>query len=228
MKNNIRWLFCAIILVTAQMAGIAFAEEAKITVMNPRGIQPLIQRIPMAARSSLDGKTVYIVDTKYPNTKAFVNKLQEKNQIEADMKTRTQNLLKEQETREKELQAVKAELELINATNAGFKKKQEELEKKYYDLQSWLAWQKAMLTRDSRLLTQQLYNKILAAAEKVAKDGGYDMVIFKEGAADFSTIDPKEMNNAIRSRKVLYAAPDLDVTVEIVTSMNNDYKNSAK
>ena len=77
MKNNIRWLFCAIILITAQMAGIATAEEAKITVMNPRGIQPLIQRIPMAARSSLDGKTVYIVDTKYPNTKAFVNKLQE-------------------------------------------------------------------------------------------------------------------------------------------------------
>ena len=52
-------------------------NEAKIVVMNPRGIQPEIRKIPMAERqSSLDGKTVYIVDTKYPNTKPFVNELQ--------------------------------------------------------------------------------------------------------------------------------------------------------
>ena len=63
--------------IAVQTASGVSAEEARITVMNPRGIQPAIQRIPMAARSSLDGKTVYIVDTKYPNTKAFVNKLQE-------------------------------------------------------------------------------------------------------------------------------------------------------
>ena len=51
--------------------------EAKIVVMNPRGIQPEIRKIPMAERSSntLEGKTVYIVDTKYPNTKTFVIEL---------------------------------------------------------------------------------------------------------------------------------------------------------
>ena len=32
-----------------------------------------IRTIPMATRpATLDGKTVYIVDTKYPNTKPFV------------------------------------------------------------------------------------------------------------------------------------------------------------
>jgi len=52
-------------------------NEAKIVVMNPRGVQPEIRKIPMAARqSTLDGKTVYIVDTKYPNTKPFVIELQ--------------------------------------------------------------------------------------------------------------------------------------------------------
>ena len=51
-------------------------DDAKIVVMNPRGIQPEIRKIPMAARpATLDGKTVYIVDTKYPNTKPFVNEL---------------------------------------------------------------------------------------------------------------------------------------------------------
>jgi len=52
------------------------AREEKIVVMNPRGIQPEIRKIPMAPRpATLEGKTVYIVDTKYPNTKPFVNEL---------------------------------------------------------------------------------------------------------------------------------------------------------
>jgi hypothetical protein len=65
------------ILITAfvSLAGWASAQE-KIVVMNPRGIQPEIRKIPMATRpATLDGKTVYIVDTKYPNTKPFVNEL---------------------------------------------------------------------------------------------------------------------------------------------------------
>jgi hypothetical protein len=52
------------------------AQEAKITVLNPRGIQPRIQRIPMAPRlATLDGKTIYIVDARYPRTREFMEEL---------------------------------------------------------------------------------------------------------------------------------------------------------
>jgi hypothetical protein len=52
------------------------ADEEKIVVMNPRGVMPEIRKIPMAPRpATLDGRTVYIVDTKYPNTKPFVQEL---------------------------------------------------------------------------------------------------------------------------------------------------------
>lgn len=78
MKNINRWLSFAILFLCVLATGIATAADGRITVMNPRGIMPAIQRIPMAPRlDSLDGKTVYIVDTKYPNTKNFVNKLAE-------------------------------------------------------------------------------------------------------------------------------------------------------
>ena len=75
----------AVILAASFVSFVSFSglavqdSEAKIVVMNPRGVQPEIRKIPMAARPSaatLDGKTVYIVDTKYPNTKPFVNELQ--------------------------------------------------------------------------------------------------------------------------------------------------------
>jgi hypothetical protein len=73
MRKKTGWCALAIAALSILLAGSTSAEEAKITVMNPRGIQPEIRKIPMAPRqSTLDGKTIYIVDTKYPNTKPFV------------------------------------------------------------------------------------------------------------------------------------------------------------
>jgi len=76
---KMRGLLCLLAVLMA--AGFASqpspaANEAKITVLNPRGILPQIQRIPMAPRvDSLDGKTVYIVDTKFARTRDFVETL---------------------------------------------------------------------------------------------------------------------------------------------------------
>ena len=65
-----------IFLLTALVAISAPAQDAKITVMNPRGILPPIRRIPMATRpATLDGKVIYIVDTRYPRTREFVEEL---------------------------------------------------------------------------------------------------------------------------------------------------------
>jgi hypothetical protein len=66
-----------VILVTFFLSSSGWAGDGgNIVVMNPRGIMPEIRKIPMATRpATLDGETVYIVDTKYPNTKPFVEEL---------------------------------------------------------------------------------------------------------------------------------------------------------
>jgi hypothetical protein len=77
MKNKVSCLLIGIFLVTAFLSGSLWAADtAKITVLNPRGIQPPIRLIPMAPRlDTLDGKTIYVVDTKYPLTKPFVQEV---------------------------------------------------------------------------------------------------------------------------------------------------------
>ena len=75
MKKNFCWFALAVFLLTISVSGPAPAQEETITVMNPLGIQPPIRLIPMPERVSLEGKTIYIVDTKYPNTKPFINEL---------------------------------------------------------------------------------------------------------------------------------------------------------
>ncbi|MGA3292858.1 MAG: hypothetical protein ABSE45_02610 [Candidatus Acidiferrales bacterium] len=52
------------------------AAEAKLTVLNPRGMPPPITLIPMAPRlSTLDDKTIYLVSDGFPGADAFLNQI---------------------------------------------------------------------------------------------------------------------------------------------------------
>ena len=77
MRNRTTWLPIGLLLAVALYSGSALAADAaRITVLNPRGIQPQIRLIPMAPRNdTLDGKTIYVVDTQYPLTKPFVQEV---------------------------------------------------------------------------------------------------------------------------------------------------------
>ena len=54
----------------------AASSESKIQGLNPRGMPPSIQLIPMAPRpASLDGKTVYLVSDGFPGADHFLNQI---------------------------------------------------------------------------------------------------------------------------------------------------------
>ena len=47
-----------------------------VTVINPQGQPPAAQQMPMARRlDSLEGKTVYLVDVRWPYTHQFLEEL---------------------------------------------------------------------------------------------------------------------------------------------------------
>lgn len=74
MRNRIALNLIAALFLAGVAAG---ADSAKVPVLNPRGIQPSIRLIPLAPRlESLDGKTIYVVDTNFPLTEPFVQEIQ--------------------------------------------------------------------------------------------------------------------------------------------------------
>ena len=51
-------------------------EVEKITVLNPLGQPPPIKFEPMAPRlDTLDGKTIYVIDVKFPASRIFAEEL---------------------------------------------------------------------------------------------------------------------------------------------------------
>jgi hypothetical protein len=55
----------------------ADSGSVKITTVNPKGTPPSIQLIPMAPRlDSLDGKTVYLVDTGFHGSDALLHQVE--------------------------------------------------------------------------------------------------------------------------------------------------------
>ena len=76
--KRVFFLMMGICLMTGIFAAYAQkTAQRNITIMNPAGQPPQIQLIARASRfDSLDGKTIYIVDAKYPLTHQLFTEMQ--------------------------------------------------------------------------------------------------------------------------------------------------------
>ena len=65
------------LLAASLLGGYASqAEEAKISVLSPLGQPPPLKLLQMAPRlDTLEGKTIYIVDVRYPETEPFFEEM---------------------------------------------------------------------------------------------------------------------------------------------------------
>ena len=79
MKLRIAVVATLCIGLVCGIAGMqAYAQGARITVLNPMGTPPPIQMRAMAPRlNTLEGKTIYLVNTGFPNSDNFMAVLQE-------------------------------------------------------------------------------------------------------------------------------------------------------
>ena len=79
MKNKTSLLLSVLspIIAIILFAGLLPAQESKLTVLNPLGQPPPIDKIPMAPRiANLEGKTIYIVDINFTDTHQLFTEMQ--------------------------------------------------------------------------------------------------------------------------------------------------------
>jgi hypothetical protein len=77
-KMNACVLIMSVLTIVFASTTVSQAQDPKLTVLNPLGQPPAIERVPMAPRiSDLDGKTIYIVDIGFSATHQLLTELQD-------------------------------------------------------------------------------------------------------------------------------------------------------
>jgi len=174
----------------------------------------------LASAQSEQSTRIAIVDIQQ-----VFNSLEEKTAIEADLRTRTQELQEKEEQRQKELQQLQSDLEILAKDSPAYKQKMEQLEMGAIELQAWRQFETKKLNRERALQIERLYNETLETIGSVAEENGYDLVLYQEQKPDFSGVKPEQIGGAIASRKVLWASDALELTEQVITRMNNEYES---
>lgn len=151
--------------------------------------------------------------------------LKEKMQIEADLKSRLEQLNLEEQDQKQKLQEIKSDLDILAPDSPAFNEKQSQLEQQAIGLQTWRTFQTQKLNRERGLQIERLYRKLIDAVGTVAEQNGFDLIMFKEKPVDFRGAKPEALNTLIQVRKVLWSAPDLDLTDQVTQLMNNEFSN---
>lgn len=151
--------------------------------------------------------------------------LEEKTQIEADMKTELEQIKQEHESRRLKLKQMQEDLELLQPGTDAYMSKAEELQLSGMQLDGWFKYKQSRMNSESVLQVGNMYRKLIETMGKVATESGYDMVIFKEKDPAFNNMKPEALSTYIAMRKVLWVRNDLDITDQVVQRMNNEWRN---
>ena len=95
------------------------------------------------------------------------------------------------------------------------------------EYQAWRQIALINLQRMQKLQMTQLFNKITASVAEVATKKGIDLVL-AEQRPDFpdniEQLTVEQVRGLITARNVLYVSGNVDITTEVVTSMDQKYK----
>ncbi|MDX1681513.1 MAG: OmpH family outer membrane protein [Phycisphaeraceae bacterium] len=166
--------------------------------------------------------------TAVVNVQHAFESLDEKTQVEADLKTRQEQVLQERQEKQESLKQLQQDLEILAPGTPAFQQKQEQLQKKALELKVWIEYQGQRLERERIIRLEALYRKLLESIGRVAKDNGYHVVLFQEDEVNFRNASANQISAAVQMRKVLWADEKLDLTDEVIQRMNNEWQNMSR
>jgi Skp family chaperone for outer membrane proteins len=166
--------------------------------------------------------------TAVVDVSAVLNNLDQKLQVEAELQAQVDAGNAELRAREEQIRQLQADLQLMSPGTAAFDAKRDEFDHKVVELQTMQNYQKQRVNREYSRQFGRLYTGILEAIDRVAQNSGYDLVLFKEQDVDFANVPREQLPGVIQSRKVLYSSGALDITEQVQTMMNNEFRSATR
>lgn len=154
-----------------------------------------------------------------------LNKLDEKTDREKELTGYFKTLTDSLENTKKELDAEKANLNILPPNTPEFDSAREKVVKLTAKLR--LDQEMSQALADDRRMRMQLalFNKIRSATQRLAKKEGYGLVFSDDSGAEIpSTASAEQIQSSVVSRRVIYSDPSVDISEQVANMMNNEYK----
>lgn len=179
------------------------------------------------------------------NLGAVLEKLDQRADLDANLKTMTDKLKTENEQRTAEVTKMQADMDklLADLQNAAHPKQKDEIQTQIDTLQetgnlthlkhqAWARFNESKMDVEAALAYQDLYRNIKTAIAQMAGAAKYDVVLVDDSRGELST-DPDsrlskeaQIIRQIIGRRMLYANPAIDITDDLIVRMNNAHKAS--
>ena len=158
------------------------------------------------------------------NVQRVFDSLEERQAIQNQLKSKMQQLHAENQNLEREIKTLRAELEMLREGTEDYERKRTALMRKQVELKAWQSLKKQEFARQNAKSLEELYQKVIKSTERVARENGFLIALFKE-KPDVSSDKPKEVGNKIFNRKLVWSDPAVNITDKVITKMNLEYAN---
>lgn len=145
-----------------------------------------------------------------------------KDLLEED-KTHRERLTKEEEERKARITTLESEIDALANDEPTRPERMRQWMQMQIDYKNWGEMAQLTLAREFGLWSIEAYKDIYKAAEELARQQGYDLVLFAEPFEPMS-IEPQALENQVRLQKVIYANPTVDITQLVLDRLNEQYR----
>ena len=180
----------------------------------------------MATRSLfMAPTTVVVVDLP-----AVLGGLQQRSAAETELAAMGERIKAEGEKWQAELEAMNTQFEEIPETDIAARDALEDkFARKALEFQEWQRYKAEQADIEKSLLMQDLYRQIREAISEMAEIEGYDIVLMDDSEQEL-ILNPEarisrdgQVRQQIRSKRVLFSKPAVDITEELIERMNNEF-----
>jgi Skp family chaperone for outer membrane proteins len=125
----------------------------------------------------------------------------------------------------KALKQGRTELDILVKGSPSYISKREEVLRMTAQVQAEAQAAKVLAEEKKKSLQVDLYEKISDATREFAKKNGYDLIVVDDSKEKIpEDASPQQAQAAMVNKRVMFAAADIDVSDQIASQMNNEFK----
>lgn len=155
------------------------------------------------------------------------NEYERQKDLEEEMRAVREAIENEIERRRGQIDSLQVVLDSMREDDPARLQKMQEMLRLQLDYKNWSDLMQAQMAREVAVWTRKTYAEILASAEEIARQEGYDVVLYLSPPTLMS-FDPDAIKDQIRARSVVYANPAVDLTARVLERLNAQYRAQPK